>query len=178
MNIIGLDLSLTATGVATNAGVSTIKVKLPEHANETERMRRLHQLVVRIDRACKGADVVMIEGYSYSSKASRSHALGELGGAVKLVLLQRGTPFVVPSPAVVKKYATNNGGAGKDLMLVTAVKNAPAPFEIETNDQADAWWLYDMAHAHYTNRELPAYKQHVLDAIKFPEIPGQKGAAA
>lgn len=170
MRIIGLDLSLTATGLALpDDSLETIRVKLPEHALEERRVERLRDLCALIDRRTRDSDMAVLEGYAYS-RSGAAHSLGELGGVVKVCLLQRGVRFVCPGSTVVKKYATGNGGAGKDRVLAAAIKDAirrqlPEP---SGDDEADAYWLRRMALDHYGEEEVNADRRHLLDAITWP----------
>lgn len=177
MRIVGLDLSLTATGFADETGLSTVKVQIPPHANETERMRRLHSIVKELDRRCRTADVVVLEGYAFGAKTNRE-VMGELGGVVKVVMLQRGVPFVVPPPALLKKFATGKGNASKDEVLIAAVRYFPETHQPTNNNEADAAWLREMARLHYEpSGDIPRYRSEVLEAIKWPQIAVKEGAA-
>lgn len=169
VNIIGLDLSLTATGVAGDQKPGVISYKMPPQASELERVKRLKYLGVAIDKACRGANVVVIEGHSFGSRNTHAHSLGELHGIVKVTLLQRATPFVIVPPSVLKKYACGKGNVGKDEVLATAVRDG---FPGHDNNAADAWWLRQMGLAHYLNRDevAPKHRQVVVQAIRWPRI--------
>jgi Holliday junction resolvasome RuvABC endonuclease subunit len=93
-----------------------------------------------LDCAGRRAEIAYIEGYSYASKFSRAHSLGELGGVVKLALMERGVDLAIVEPSVLKKFATSKGNAGKPDMLDAARREG---YEGSNDDNAvDAWWLY------------------------------------
>lgn len=163
LRIVGLDLSLAATGVYTNDGPLVLSVP------GVKGVERLHQLSCAIDRACRGADVVVMEGYSFNSKHSHAHALGELGGVVRVVLYQRKIPVAVVVPTTLKKYATGKGNATKDWVLAAAVRMEPS---ITSNNEADAYWLRIMGLAHYEQRDgvLPEYRQQALAVVDWPQL--------
>lgn len=169
MKVIGLDLSLTAIGVAGDFGTSVLTHKLPTHATEPEKCERLHTLSARVDVITRDADVVVIEGYSFGSQHSHAHSLGELGGLVKVILWRREVPFVIVPPKRMKKYATNNGNASKEAVLAAAVRERS---EIETTHEADAFWLRHMGLAHYLNDDeiAPKYRKEVLGHIVWPRL--------
>lgn len=169
MNIVGLDLSLRATGIADDRGPRVIKVGLEEHANHVQRTARLHRLVVAVDHVCKRADLVILEGYAFGMKQQSTHSfsLGELGGGVKLCLHQRLIPWLPISPSEMKRYATGKGNATKEQVLAAAIRSGA---DVDNNNAADAWWLRHMAIAHYRHIESNQVRKQVLDAITWPEL--------
>lgn len=79
---------------------------------------------------------LVIEGYSMGSRDSHSHSLGEVGGAYKLEAFARGRRVYAPSPKTIKKFATGNGNAGKDLMLKEVFRRWGV--DVTDNNIADA----------------------------------------
>ncbi len=152
-NVIGLDLSLTATGVAWHDGTNTLK-------SPCKGMQRLAHLRDHLLAVCHGplgltvrVDLVVIEGYSMGTarQSSHAHGLGELGGVVRLSLWEAGVPYVDVPPACLKKYATGAGNSRKEAVLIAAVKRGA---EVRDNNEADAWWLRAMG----------------MDALGFPTV--------
>jgi crossover junction endodeoxyribonuclease RuvC len=131
MSVVGLDLSLTSTGVADGNGTRRFCPK-------SRGIERLHDFYTWA--AAVRADLVMMEGYSYGSRG-KVFDIGEMGGVVKLALSMRGVPFIIVPPSTLKKYATGKGNAGKDEVLSAAIR---AGFAGSNNDEADAWWLRHM----------------------------------
>lgn len=167
MRVVGLDLSLTNTGVADENGTHRIAVRLERNASETMRVVRLRTLSQLVGKACKGADLVVIEGPGFNAAYSPQHSLGELAGVVKVCLLQWRIPFVIPTSTQLKKYATGRGNATKDAVLAAAIRDgSPA----ETNDEADAWWLRHMALSHYNGTASNATRRQVLEQIDWPRL--------
>jgi Holliday junction resolvasome RuvABC endonuclease subunit len=177
VNVLGLDLSLTGTGVATpDGGTRTLHTVL----RGLDRLRFLRSEIRELaDPADGTVDLVAIEGYSMGTQrqASHAHALGELGGVIRLMLHDLGVPTVDIPPASVKKYATGKGNANKNDMLLAAVKRLN--YEGNSNDEADALWLRAMTLDHYCDGEarllndvvvLPAAHRAALDAIAWPEL--------
>jgi crossover junction endodeoxyribonuclease RuvC len=167
MRVAGLDLSLTATGIADDDGVATIKVALVAKASDEERIKRLHRLTCLIDRRTRLADLVVIEGHSFNSRNTQAHSLGELHGVVKIILWQRSKPFVLVAPAILKQYAAGKGNATKEEVLVAAARINP---DIRTSDEADAWWLRHMAIAYYKHQPSSKLREAVLGRIRWPSL--------
>lgn len=165
MKVVGLDLSLTSTGVSDDDGARCLKVPLVPHASDLQRVDRLRKLSVLIDRCTRKADLVVIEGHSYNSQTSHAHSLGELHGVVKVCLLQRGVPFVLIPPAQMKKYATGRGSASKQEVLVAAVHHGA---DVDNFDSADAWWLRHLAIAYYKVQASNQVRKEVIAQIAWP----------
>jgi crossover junction endodeoxyribonuclease RuvC len=87
------------------------------------------------------ADLVLIEGYSYGSKFSHAHALGELGGVLKVAILEAGKRLIIPSPSELKKWATGKGNAGKAEMMLAAERARIFGAITPNDDIVDALWL-------------------------------------
>jgi crossover junction endodeoxyribonuclease RuvC len=187
MNIIGLDLSLARTGVATASGTGVLRVA----ASGMHRLAALRNEILDICGTSDAsltdrADLVVIEGYSMGTarQQSHAHALGELGGVVRLALFEEGIPFVDVAPAALKKYATGKGNANKGQVLEAASKRSGLDFAGDDN-RADAWWLRQMGLAWMWGEppaqtqtafmegyiRMPTTHQVALVAVKWPERP-------
>ena len=90
MNVLGLDLSLTSTGYCHGgeAGYIVTDLRGPERLRKIG--REIENVIVE-----KQIDIVAIEGYSFASKNSQAHSIGELGGVVKVFLLNLEKPFII-----------------------------------------------------------------------------------
>ena len=153
MNVVAFDLSLTSTGIAHRYGTFRIEPK----SKGVERLAEVRDRVIEactLNRLCPlfglgcaaphtgVADLVVIEGYSYAS-GNKAHDVGELGGVVRLALHEATIRFEVVAPKTIKTFACNNGNAGKDDMLLAAVRRLG--YEGNSHDEADALWLYTLA---------------------------------
>lgn len=134
--VVGLDLSLTATGWANVAGVSGV---YRTKATGTERLAALRRAVdILVGAGLDSADLIVIEGYSFGSR-NGGEKLGELGGVIRLLLHDRGVRWVEAPPATLKKYATGKGNAGKNDVKAAARKRLG--WGGEDDNEADALWL-------------------------------------
>lgn len=175
MRLLALDLSLTRTGVAECASDEPIATyNLQTVLRGQERLRWLRDCIVhRATRVSPRADVIAIEGYSFGSKFTQAHALGELGGVVRLGLHEAEVIHFDIPPANVKKYATGAGNAAKEQVMAAAARRADRDFAC--HDEADAWWIAQMLLANYCPEHpdfvvLPAKNQEGLRRVSWPEL--------
>lgn len=178
LRIVALDLSLNSTGVATtvNIGddVDTWALNPPDKIDdEYDDVRRLQWIrnTVRLILAgpTEPADLVVIEGYAPGRQWKRE-AMGELGGVIKLDLFEQGYPLAIVGTNQLKLYATGKGNSAKFKVGQAAAHRAGRTFN--TDDEADAWWLHQMASAHYglPHVPMPALNRAVLDKIAWPAL--------
>lgn len=184
--IAALDLSLRATGYADEDGARVRSTRLAG----MERLARLRDTILgdvearivewhegETPRGKRRADLVVIEDYAFSRGDAHAHALGELGGVVKLALHELGIPTVLIGPSAVKKFATNKGNCNKTAMGIAAAK---AGYDGPDDDNAvDAWWLYEMAMYRYLPHDpsfaltlsQTAYRDEAVAKIDWPKLP-------
>lgn len=138
--IMGLDLSLTSTGISINGAVSSIKSK-------NRGITRLKEIKDKIAKIAKNEniEIASIEGYSYASQYSQAHSIGELGGVVKVALRELNILIVTIPPTCRAKFATGKGNSGKiDVMSAITAKTGIIFTGADGNDKCDAWILEQM----------------------------------
>lgn len=146
MKVLGIDPSLTATGAAwLDDGRRATAILKSQHMG----MARLADLRNQLLEHARAAHLVIVEGYSMGSarQQSQAHALGELGGVLRLALWEARIPYVNVAPATVKKLATGKGNALKDEVLLAAVRRLA--YQGSSKDEADAMWLLEAGLHHY-----------------------------
>lgn len=146
-HIVGIDPSLTATGVAYHTGaLLTIKTKAKE------RDGRLCQIADVIDQL--QADVVVMEDLPRNAMAAG--VTGMVQGVIRERLQRREIPYILVTPATLKAFATGKGNAKKPDMRAAWLAYAGA--DVKDDNQVDAAWL----------REAGMYLLDVpADASKF-----------
>lgn len=167
--VIGVDLSLTATGIATEAGQQTISCPKLKGIERCDRLAGEVLTVATqwINNLATG--LVVIEGYSFGSRNSHAHALGELGGIVRSELRRIGLQWVDVPPSSLKKYATGKGNANKGEMLAAAIRRLG--YEGASDNEADALWLRAMGldALGCPLVEVPAAHRVALGKVAWPE---------
>jgi Holliday junction resolvasome RuvABC endonuclease subunit len=108
------------------------------------------------------ADVAM-EGYAFGSQMA--NMLGELGGMVKLTLLDFGIyPMIVP-PTTLKKYVTGKGtGVPKSQMLLFVYKKWDV--DITDDNAADSYALARLVSGYRTL----AYEKEIYNKMQDPKF--------
>lgn len=165
----GLDLSLTSTGMVAVperwgcvwSGIAVARAGrgLPKTATEAERLKRIGEIRDRVVAFVREycVRVCVVEQYAFSARASHAHALGELGGVVKLALQERCCEVVVVSPAAARKLLGKQPRSQAKVWAAQRLFAAGAP-KTWTLDQVDAFVVAN----HYLS-EIGG------DAIMLPE---------
>lgn len=181
MNVVGLDLSLTATGVATERGTEALRTDL----RGCERLAWLRDAVMAhctpVDNGLVFPDwemeatLVVLEDYAYS-RSNQAHQIGESHGVIRLAFHEAGIPVALVAPTARAKYATGKGNAGKAEVLAAAIRRLG--YDGHDDNEADALWLRQMAIDHYGLTEpsapMPAVNRAALDNVDWPEIGGDR----
>lgn len=162
MTVLGLDLSLTSSGIAGSDFTEAIK---PKKLTRYARLRFIMTGILEIVE-CFGPDRVVVEGPSYNSQGGHDHERGGLWWMATDMLQEIGIGIAVAPPTNIKKFATGFGGgpkAGKDFVLLAAARH----FEWFSggNDEADALWACAMGYHH---EEAPLLKRSAkqLEALE------------
>jgi Holliday junction resolvasome RuvABC endonuclease subunit len=171
--VVGIDLSLTATGIAYADG-STVTITA-KGLTGPERLIHIRDAVRgALDVAELAPDLVVLEGYAFGRPA-QAHQMGELGGVVRVALHEETAEFptmrwaVVP-PAKLKKFATGKGTADKTAMVVAARERLG--WTGMDNNAADALWARAVGLALYDALPVKLPQSHLV-ALEGVEIIGK-----
>jgi crossover junction endodeoxyribonuclease RuvC len=168
--VIGLDLSLTGTGVASSRGWTHVIHPGPKMRGHI-RMQHIRDTV--LEHLPADVALVVVEGPSYgnqgSGRQSGHHERAGLWWLVTHALWKRGIDYAVASPAARAKYATGRGNAGKDV-VVREVTRRFAWFA-GGEDEADALVLAAMGVDWLGCPMAPMPQTHraALDAVHWPD---------
>lgn len=138
MNIVALDLSLTGTGVVNNGDACTITTKLKDES-------RMGYILDAVGRHTEQADLVIVEGLALGSQTGKATERAGLWWGVKMQLWWADIPTAVCPPTVLKKWITGRGNAGKDEVMLAAVRQIGDQIDFKNNNEADAAVLYSIA---------------------------------
>lgn len=171
--IIGLDLSLRSTGIASSIGW-TDTITPPDTYRGVDRMRWIFlQLKTYLTNGTTPA-LVVIEGPAYGVRAQQgTHERAGLWWLVRYHLDIWTLPTAVVPPTVLKQYATGNGNAGKPAMVAAAREHL---YRFDGgHDEADAAWLAAMGSDHLGHRiaTIPAHRRAYLLKATWPELLSQ-----
>jgi Holliday junction resolvasome RuvABC endonuclease subunit len=169
--IIGIDLSLTSTGIATPAGVDLIKSAGGKNDTLQQRSARLGRIRNRLLDRCKTADLVVIEGPAYNSRDGHAHDRSGLWWMVVRGLHVNRIPVAVVVPSQLQKYATGKGRADKFAVHAAVIKRYP-DIDVVGPDQADALVLRAMG-MDWLEQPLavvPKAQRDTLDKVAWPQV--------
>lgn len=167
--VVGIDPSLTATGVAHWSG---------ELATYTPRkgltgVTRIRDIRAQLYTCTQSADLVVIEGPAYSRQLGAGHheAAGLWWALVDLVHT-RGIPHAVVPPTTLKRYATGKGNATKPDMRVAWLQRTGE--DVRDDNRVDAAFLRSMGLDHLGRAEfgVPKAWRTALDKVDWPEVTG------
>jgi crossover junction endodeoxyribonuclease RuvC len=97
---------------------------------------------------------VIVEGYSFASRNSQAHSIGELGGCVRMTLWKNGIPYIEVPPTSRAKFATGKGNAGKtEVISAISSKTGKLFSGSGADDECDAWILEQMGLAYLEKSE-------------------------
>lgn len=136
MKIMGIDQSLTATGVA------VLEDGELEHSSLIKSKHKGIKRLLDIKTQLLGVfntykpDYVSMEGYGFMTHG-RAFELGELGGIIKVTFAELDMMPVIIHPSHLKKFVTGKGNCDKSLVLMNIYKKYKVEFD---NDNiADAY---------------------------------------
>lgn len=167
--VVGLDLSLTCTGVAGEGWTDIIRTDLRGHP-------RLAFIVDQVAIHIRNADLVVIEGPSFGGGVAHRHEdLAGLRVMVRHACWRRGIPYAVVPPSCRALYATGKGsgpkGAVRDSVRERYGVECDGPGRY---DQADAYTLLAMGlhHLGWPLAIVPDTNRRGLDGCQWPDTEG------
>jgi crossover junction endodeoxyribonuclease RuvC len=185
VRIIGIDTSLTSTGLAVVGDrlCTTMRVESapPKRAKGDktpipieQRRRRIRDIVDRIHAwaPCELTTLAVIEGPSYSSTGTSTWDRAWLWGAVIDRLLADDIPVALAPPAVRAKWATGSGVAGKSPVAVHLSRMWPDVDPGISDDEWDALALASMGAQHLGLLSVEqARHREQLGKVAWPDVP-------
>lgn len=174
MNVIGLDLSLTAPGLAVADRTETLRTDAKRGDKRFCDIRDwLMHYVSGQYVAGRSMDLAMIEAVPPYDVASSS--LERIHGIAREVLARYDVPFAYVNVTALKSFATSNGKADKsEVMDYVETETGKRPAD---DNQADAWVLHRMGlvflgESGVTWQGLTSTQMKAFDGITWPLNPG------
>jgi Holliday junction resolvasome RuvABC endonuclease subunit len=155
MRVLGIDSSLTATGLARidigdyddnlqvwSHDVSTVTVGAPKPTKDKSKRalaRRVNALIEQIEWCFKDddPDAVALEGLAYGARGEAAWILPWVFGRIIELCETYDVPLQIVATSARAKFAAGKGNADKDHVLAAAIKLFPGA-EIASNNEADA----------------------------------------
>lgn len=158
--VVGVDLSLTATGLARADGTTCVI------RPKTRGLVRVAQISAVVLDTVDHGDLVVIEGYSYNSRGSSIVDLAELGGVVRYLLNAGHDSYLDIPPATLKRYSTGRGNADKAMVLKAAWQRLG--YDGTDHNEADALWLRAIGLDLTDSSEvtMPVVNRAALDSLR------------
>ncbi|UAJ80181.1 hypothetical protein IT072_03795 [Leifsonia sp. ZF2019] len=175
LRIVGLDLSLTATGVATIRGTEmsarTVRSKGKTDDGLLTRAVRLHKLTLDVLGWAALGDIVIIEQPAYGQTGGSHHDRSGLWWLVMDALTDDidSERFAEVTPQGVKMYATGKGNASKSEVLAAVLKRYPAA-DVANDNEADAFVLAAIGArlaGQPIEESLPAANLRAIDKVRW-----------
>jgi hypothetical protein len=174
--VVGLDLSLTATGVAKWSSLTPGPELATVHADQLTGLARLQAVRSQLTRLVRGADLVVVEALPPGGRLAQGKTayVNERAGLYFMVLdrlHQLGLPYALVQPPQLKGYALGVGGgskATKAAVIAAVVRRYDA--SPANDNEADACVLAAMGRHHLGDPPAPVPKLHAnwLTAVHWP----------
>lgn len=183
--VIGIDPSLTCTGLAGDGWTSTIPTKA-RRARQGRRdfaHGRMRHILDVIRDHLAGVDLAVIEGLAMSPKMDADRQLAWLNWQVRDLCWSRDVPYAVVSPSGLKLYAVGKGrrsekqvaaddaaGVSVKEPVLDAVRDWFGWFD-GSSDEADAAVLHAMGRDWLGSPvvTVPPAQRIALDGVAWPE---------
>jgi Holliday junction resolvasome RuvABC endonuclease subunit len=139
MKILGIDPSLSATGLAMAQDGKWVRMKvLANKLRGHERMQYILDGIATYVESLNEGDMIVMEGPSYNSRGRATHELAGIWWMVRHMLWRYShIKVIIVPPSVRAKYATGKGNAGKPEVLASVIRDHPDA-EILDHNMADA----------------------------------------
>ncbi|MGW1587286.1 hypothetical protein [Streptomyces sp. NPDC002386] len=176
--VMGLDLSITSTGVCRCDG-STFRIKTRQRDGKRRANQIRDRLIVEV--AEQRPDLAVIEDLPMITgrmTIANLKTIAGLHGVVQSVLVDAEVPWAYVAPTSLKSFACDNGKAEKADMAAAAYIADGAEFaDDKGGDQADAWWLRAAGHdwAGAPLFSLPQAQRDYLSKADWPPAFVQRG---
>ena len=177
--VIGLDTSVTGTGIASSAGWCILRgyndkkrpfTKLP-HA---DRIAVLVRLASDIINAVGETDLVVLETPAFTRIGGGSHERSWLWWEMYRRVSLAGIPVALMTPQQRMLYATGKGRADKNAVVDAVARRWPAYATGGNDNLADAVVLMAAGMDAFGHALAPVPQAHrkALDAVQWPQIAG------
>jgi crossover junction endodeoxyribonuclease RuvC len=161
--IVGVDLSLTATGIAIYRGTppdGQLELRTID-GTKTRGFERIQAVAGAVWKAVEDPMALTVfEGYAFGAKGDAVTGLAELRGVCQYAMWCWAALTMTVPPANLKQYATGKGNASKEEVLLAVERRYGHLATIGNNNEADALVLVAMALHRYGSPLAQVPKSH------------------
>jgi crossover junction endodeoxyribonuclease RuvC len=166
--IVGLDLSLTATGYSVIDLPGTYFNTGVLEPGKLTGLARIDLILNYVVGFAKTGSLFVIEDFSFGSKGQAVFQIAGLGFIVRHALWKLGIQTIFVAPTTLKKFVTGAGNSDKSVMLKEIFKRWGA--DINDDNAGDAYGLARIGMAHAgIDTELTAFQMEALAKVKKTE---------
>jgi crossover junction endodeoxyribonuclease RuvC len=182
MRVVGIDLSLTASGIAAiddTVGIVTVATTVlkskPDTGTLASRHKRLETIAAGVIGFAGNAHLVLIEGPSYASGGRGTWDRAGLWWWVVSILNLTGVALIEVPPKTRAKWATDKGNAGKSAVAVAMGRMWPEVSLTDDND-SDALALASIG-AQLADMDVltHAWQKDSLSKLVLPDVDHAQG---
>ena len=162
MRVVGIDPSLTGTGICADGECATVTTKPGQPMGE-----RLALIYAAVGGCADGSPwLAVMEDMPKHAHSAGLTAMAH--GVVRLALHHAGAHVITVPPSTLKKYATGKGTATKADMRMALYQRVG--IDLRDDDQVDAWWLRALGYQMlgYPLVDLPKAQMAALDKLRLP----------
>ncbi len=175
--VVGLDLSLTSTGIAVKDRTWTVTSEAPDNGRDAKKKKlppTLDQVCERLDRlsleivgriADQKPDLLVVEAPIYTASGGGASERAGLWWDVVRAFRRR-CQVVKVAPTSLKTFATGSGKGGKAGVLLATGRHFP--WFQGGDDESDALWLAAMGHQYLGEPLFPLPKPHLAPLRHWP----------
>lgn len=180
MTIIGLDLSLVASGYVKLVDGKIEQQLLIKSKSQGDRpideLERILGIVEQIPAknyplgtkkdSFSGIDLAVIEGMAFMARNTQALVqLAALNYFIRRKFYEKAIPFLLVAPSSLKKFVTGKGNGDKNLMLLEVYKRYGVTFD--NDNLADAFGLALIGEVLLSPQEkIPKHQQEVINLLK------------
>ena len=139
ISVLGIDPSLTATGLALPDGTTRTIKYTPRSLTGDIRLKFIYEELLEEIKKHSVTHAIIEDLPAHAKSAGIT---GKAQGVVRLACLMSDVPFVTVVPSSVKKFATGNGTADKPDMRMELYKRTG--IDQKDDNQVDAFWMREM----------------------------------
>lgn len=165
-SVMGIDPSLTATGLALPDGSTRTIKYTPRSLTGDIRLKLIYEEVLAEIKAHSVTHAIIEDLPAHAKSAGIT---GKAQGVVRLACLMAEVPYVTVVPSSVKKFATGKGTADKPDMRMELFKRTG--IDQKDDNQVDAFWMREMVLNFFGQGsiELPKANLEGLAKIQWTE---------